>query len=859
MADVLKYIAPPAIAKIRREIAEAGGNEVFFVGYLDPSLRVVDVDVVARGNETAVPAILQTVSAGDAVIHNHPSGELTPSDADLAIASRLGAEDVACYIVNNDVSAIYVVVEPLRQQELSPLDEEEVLSYFQPGGPIARRLEEYEFRPQQLEMVRKVVGAFNRDEIALIEAGTGTGKTLAYLIPAVLWSLRNKERCVISTNTINLQEQILLKDIPLVRSVVREPFCAVLMKGRGNYACLRKVEDLEREPELFDDEEDGGEELRLILEWVKVTQDGSKSDLNFSPRAEVWERVASESDTCLRARCRHYNRCFVTRARREAARAHLLVVNHHLLFADLAVREAIDGPAQVAVLPPYQRIVLDEAHHLEDVATHYFGFGITRAGMRRLLGRLHRQRGNRVGGLVHRILDEVRQGAGKLTKELSAEIERRIAFELLQDVHEALALGEQTMEDLYQATAQVAQELAAQEEGGEEIKLRITEAVLRFYQSYGSLWEELKQYQTLVDRIANRVLDALIPLRMAEAVLPSLSSPEIEFKATGERLAAASNTLREIFWSDDEQWVRWVEIRPHQTRNIVRLGCSPLEVGPRLAETVFETYRTVVLTSATLTVDQSFAFFRERVGLNLVRGERTVEAILPAPFDYEHQAILAVPTDLPEPNSRAFPDELMRVLHEALLLTHGRAFVLFTSYSLLGRTYERLAGVLRDAGIEAFRQGQAPRHKLLEWFRRDTDSVLFATDSFWEGVDVEGEALSSVIITRLPFRVPTEPIVEARVEAISRRGGNAFLEYTVPQAVLKLKQGFGRLIRKRSDRGCVFILDRRIVEKYYGHLFLRSLPKMRLAVGPREVVFAEVREFLEEPVLVAASGGAPRR
>ncbi len=854
MADVAKYIAPEAAEKMRRAIAEAGGNEVYFLGYTDESKRVIDVDVLARGNEAAVPAVLQAASPTDAVIHNHPSGNLTPSDADVSIASRLAAEDVASYIVNNDVTDIYVIVEPLAPPALEPLDSEELVQYFRPEGPIAAKLDSYEYRAQQLEMVSTVTRAFNQDEIAIIEAGTGTGKTLAYLVPAILWALRNKERCVVSTNTINLQEQLVYKDIPFLQSVMPERFSAVLVKGRGNYVCLRKVEDLEREPDLFDEED--SDELRQLLAWAHTTKDGSKSDLNFTPRAEVWEKVASESDTCTRARCPHYNRCFVTRARREAAKAHVLVVNHHLLFADLALRELTGNLGQAAVLPPYQRIILDEAHHIEEVATNYFGIGLTRAGMRRLLGRLHRERKGRATGLIHQILNRVRGARGQLRREIEEKIEQRLAYELLPAVRTALELNEQVMEDLFQATAQIALEQARLEENSsEEVKLRLTEDVLAYYRNQEALWDGLKRYRQLLDQLAGMVADSLPDLLRAEVAAPSLSSPIVEFRATGERLSAAVNTLREVFWSDSEEWIRWIEIRPRTGRNIVRVGCSPLEVGPRLAEAVFNTYRTVVLTSATLAVDQSFHYFRERVGLNLAKGDRVVEALLPAPFDYERQAIVGVPTDIAEPGSRTFAEELVSLLWEALQLTHGRAFVLFTSYGLLTRTYQRLAGLLRDSGMEPLRQGQAPRHQLLEWFKRDTHSVLFGTDSFWEGVDVEGEALGSVIITRLPFKVPTDPVVEARVEAITRRGGNAFLEYTVPQAVLKFKQGFGRLIRKRTDRGCVLIFDRRVVEKYYGKIFLRSLPKTRIVTGPREVVFRTVKEFLEEEVTLAAEGG----
>lgn len=362
------FIAPDAILSIRDVVEKAGGNEVFLVGRLNNEQVVTDVDVYAMGNKRAVPAIIKEARYGDVIIHNHPEGILDPSDADIEIASYMGQLGVGCYIVDNNVEYLYPVITVKKERGCERLNSDELSTQFQPGGNFSRCLSQYEYRKPQVEMLKSVVDAFNADKIAVIEAGTGTGKSLAYLVPAVFWSMKNQERVVLSTHTINLQEQLIEKDIPILRKCCGLNFKSVLVKGRNNYLCLRKVYNLRSEGGILIDDKDR-QQLNDLLEWATKTQDGSKADLNFVPQEDVWEAIQSEADQCTRLKCQFYDECFFYIARRNAASADVLVVNHYLLMADLIVRKETKGYDAVAILPPFKKIIIDEAHHLEDVAT----------------------------------------------------------------------------------------------------------------------------------------------------------------------------------------------------------------------------------------------------------------------------------------------------------------------------------------------------------------------------------------------------------------------------------------------------------------------------------------------------------
>ena len=840
MQRVHKYISPEIVEKMRAAIDDAMGNEVFFVGYIEDDLIVHEVDVAARGNEMAVPAIMKLAREADVVIHNHPSGMLTPSDADMSIAAQLDDFSVAFYIVNNKVTDIYVVVEPFQKKELIPLETEQIEALLKPGGVISSKLKGFEDRPQQLDMIDYTCQAFNQGKISIIEAGTGTGKTMAYLLPAIHWAHQNKERIVISTNTINLQEQLIKKDIPFLQKTIDIPFEAVLVKGRSNYVCMRKVAEIESDIDVIAEDSEKSE-LQSLVGWAKDSKDGSKADLSYIPSNNIWEKIASESDTCTRSKCKFFRECFVNKARRIATRAQILVVNHHLLFADLAIRHHIGLPDSAAVLPPYQRIIFDEAHHIEQVATSYFGSQITRAGISRMLNRLYRRHKSMAKGYLPTLKFKAIRNQKKIDKNDLDQLLQMIDTQLISQLDHLAEFSNDLLEQLFHTVRE-----STQESLDNELKIRllphvqqtliINSGLASYFKDY---IQSLKTFSAALTRLVN------FAAKVESTINEDWSSVLIEIKAQAERIDMAADTIDNVVFQQDEENIRWLEVKNgYRGQHILRFMSSPLFVRDMMNKAVFDVFKTIVLTSATLTVDKKFDYLADRLGLDQISQQRRTELILPAPFDYKKQVVIAVPQDMPDPGHPTFAKELAKAIFKAVTISDGRAFILFTSYGLLHIVYQQLQESLDMVGLTPLKQGTASRHELLRMFKKDKTSVLFATDSFWEGVDVEGDALESVIITKLPFQVPSEPVIEARYEAIEKEGGNAFMEYAVPMAVLKFKQGFGRLIRRKTDRGSVIVFDNRILKKSYGKRFLRSLPECHQAFGSRDEVYEALKTFL---------------
>ncbi len=848
-SQITNYITGEACLSIRQHIAAAEGNEVFFVGRLNEEKVVEQVQVYARGNEFSAPALLQTASPGDVVLHNHPSGTLLPSTPDTHVASILGNDGIGFYIVNNAVDAIYVVVEPFEKKQVIPINADAAVRLFAADGRIAERLESYEHRKQQIEMLRIVSGAINENKIAVVEAGTGTGKTLAYLLPAIVFALNNQERVVVSTNTINLQEQLLDKDLPFLQSILDKKFTAALVKGRTNYACRRKLADADMDLDLFS-EDDDKTELQAILDWARTTADGSKSDLNIEPRHDVWEKIQSESDTSLKTHCPFYDTCFFYTARRKAAVADVLVANHHLLFSDLAVR-AMMGASENAILPTYERVIFDEAHHIEEVATSYFGIRVTSLGVQRMLSKLYRKKKKQEKGLLVYLSNRLVKFASGLPHADFLEAQKRIQEFAIPAAKNLQSSLEETVRVLHDAVKAGSEE----RQGFGEVKLRITQEVIEsqdwqngVVRAASELVQNIRNFTTRMSQFLARIE------RLLDKMGPTAAAMTIDLKAQLDRLDVVATNIDHVVLNFDDPNVRWLEAKDgYNDKRIIRLFSSPLDVAPILAETVYKRFQSIVLTSATLTVENKFDYFKKRLGLDRVEPERLVLRQLAQPFDYKRQALLAIPVDLPHPNQVQFTDQIAEMTHRAVRISRGRAFVLFTAYGMLRKVYDLLRDKLEAEGYHTLRQGEENRSRLLKRFREDISSVLFATDSFWEGVDVHGEALELVVITKLPFRVPSEPIIEARIEAIERRGGNAFLEYTVPQAAIKFKQGFGRLIRRKTDRGAILILDKRLVEKSYGRIFMNSLPPCSTAVGRAGVVLQALTDFYEAGVAESSS------
>jgi ATP-dependent DNA helicase DinG len=633
-----------------------------------------------------------------------------------------------------------------------------------PGGAIARRLPNYEARAEQLRMAEAVARAIEGRHHLMVEAGTGVGKSFAYLVPAILAAAEGGRKVVVSTHTISLQEQLLQKDLPFLRAVMPQEFTAVLVKGRSNYISLRRLDvAAARAGATFQKEEEFDQLTRVRL-WAGRTPDGSRSDLDFRPLAGVWDAVASENGNCLGKGCPRYKECFYFKARRRMWSANVLVVNHALFMSDLALRAA-----GASLLPGYDVAVFDEAHTLEAVAGEHLGLRVTGGQVEFVLGRLFNDRTNK-GLLVFHKLD----GAMRQVQRV-----RYAARDFFDDVAAWRA-----------------------RHGGSNGRMRSP------VDWPDTVCEELRKLARAVNEGADAV-DA--------------EEQRIELTAAADRCDDLANSVRAWQKQTAEDSVYWVEVG-EGARPKVTLACAPLDVGPTLRNELFGRVPTCVLTSATLSVGTPprFDFFKGRLGLTACE---TLQ--LGSPFDYPRQVTIHLPRGLPDPSERSDEFERMaiRAIPHFLEKTHGKAFVLFTSYRLMEAAARVLAPWFAARNIALFAQSDGvPRSKMVEAFKADVNSVIFGADSFWQGVDVPGEALSNVIIVRLPFSVPSHPLLEARLEEIRRRGGNPFVEFQVPEAVIRLKQGFGRLIRSRTDRGIVAILDPRVLSKSYGRIFLNSLP-----------------------------------
>ncbi len=704
---------------------------------------------------------------------------------------------------------LFTKVQPLTpKHETQPLDTEELAGIFKPDGALANSFEAYEHRVQQITMLRAVAGAFNGSEQLLVEAGTGTGKSIAYLLPAMEYAKRNNAHVIISTNTINLQEQLLHKDIPQLLSALNLNINAVQLKGRGNYLCRRRFNMLKNSSGLSNDE------IRMIIRiliWLKITASGDRAEINIGGRQDYgWSRVCAQVESCLFSNCPFLKRgaCFLQQARQVAEGAHIIVINHALLLSDVA--------SGGNVLPQYSHIIIDEAHHLEDEATRQFGFKVTQRTIIDLLNQLTQDIGGQhYIGVLHRI----RSGLSSSGLPASAQKEVVGQAEAVRVKVERARARVDEFFSVFKAFIELHAEDRQQNNSRYDRQIRLTRDVkvqpgwYRVEAACENLALVLKEIEDGLSRLVS-TFDQLTDNVDNEAFV-------MEMTSMLGMCAELSDKLKRSIFSLDTDFIHWITLGTRE--NSISLEGAPLSVSGLLAQHVFSNMDTVVLTSATLSTEGTFDYLKQRLGLEYVS-----ELILDAPFDYKSAAMVYVPSDVPEPNQRGYQQALEKTIIDICSTTRGRTLVLFTSHTALQSTYAAIRPALDERSIVVLGQGiDGSPKRLLESFKSNQNSVLLGAASLWEGVDVVGDALSVLVLVRLPFSVPTDPLFAARSETFE----DSFMQYALPQAILKFKQGFGRLIRSRTDKGIMVVLDRRIKSKRYGSAFLSSLPPIDVVSG----------------------------
>ena len=804
--DIKDRFSKESLQTIKKYLEEQNNKSMIFKATFDENEKIQKPFFLSLYKKKSFEETLTKVGKNEVVIRTTKPNQLYPSDMELELSEELYTRrNIAYCLLSSDLDDFYFV----QDIDRIFLEEIDIENYFAKDGILAKEIKGFEYRQEQEEMAQYIQEAINEDRKIIVEAGTGTGKTLAYLIPAIKWAVVNKKKVIIATNTINLQEQLLLKDIPLAKSIIKDEFSYVLVKGRNNYVCKRLFNELALgkniDIETFSIE--AREQIEYILKWGNKTKTGDKAELPFEVYPDVWELVQSTTELCLGKKCPYRKECFYMKTRMEKMEADILISNHHVFFADLNVRAETDFDSEYLILPRYDMVIFDEAHNIESVARSYFSVEVSKISFTRLLNRIYQRKNKKKKekSALIRVEDTV--------DEKNLEDSEQYIY-LLNTLKEEISILQNIGDEYFDEIRKIYET---------NTEAPIKKSLNNFEMTKSRFLENLREKK---DIFQTKLADFLNLMMIFNNVIDEEKdkNPEvINFNNHLKMFKAYIDSFKFINSFEDDNYIYWLDINSKRT-NVV-LTATPLNIAQKLSTVLFDNLDRLVFASATIVVNGSFDYFKKSLGLD---EEDCIEAIIKSPFDYNEQMSVYIPSDIQDSeNINAFVSDASRFILNILLKTNGKAFILFTSYTMLNQIYYSISKKLKDKGFEVFLHGDKPRSQLIKEFKEAENPILFGTTSFWEGVDVQGENLSNVIITKLPFLVPTDPVVSAISKKIEENGGNSFTDFQLPEAIIKFKQGVGRLIRKKTDSGNIFILDNRILKKRYGSLFINALPSQK--------------------------------
>ncbi|WP_338949320.1 ATP-dependent DNA helicase [Fusobacterium nucleatum] len=804
--DIKDRFSEESLQTIKKYLEEKNNKSIIFKATFDENEKIQKPFFLSLYKKKSFEETLTKVGKNEVVIRTTKPNQLYPSDMELELSEELYTRrNIAYCLLSSDLDDFYFV----QDIDRIFLEDIDIKNYFSKDGILAKEIKGFEYRQEQEEMAQYIQEAINEDKKIIVEAGTGTGKTLAYLIPAIKWAVVNKKKVIIATNTINLQEQLLLKDIPLAKSIIKDEFSYVLVKGRNNYVCKRLFNELAlgKNIDIGTFSIEAREQIEYILKWGNKTKTGDKAELPFEVYPDVWELVQSTTELCLGKKCPYRKECFYMKTRMEKMEADILISNHHVFFADLNVRAETDFDSEYLILPRYDMVIFDEAHNIESVARSYFSVEVSKISFTRLLNRIYQRKNKR-----------------KKEKSALIRVEDTIDEKNLEDSEQYIYLLNTLKEEisiLQNIGDEYFDEIRKIYETNTEAPIK--KSLNNFEMTKSRFLENLREKK---DIFQTKLADFLNLMMSFNNVIDEEKdkNPEvINFNNHLKMFKAYIDSFKFINSFEDDNYIYWLDINSKRT-NVV-LTATPLNIAQKLSTVLFDNLDRLVFASATIVVNGSFDYFKKSLGLD---EEDCIEAIIKSPFDYNEQMSVYIPSDIQDSeNINDFVSDASRFILNILLKTNGKAFILFTSYTMLNQIYYSISKKLKDKGFEVFLHGDKPRSQLIKEFKEAENPILFGTTSFWEGVDVQGENLSNVIITKLPFLVPTDPVVSAISKKIEENGGNSFTDFQLPEAIIKFKQGVGRLIRKKTDSGNIFILDNRILKKRYGSLFINALPSQK--------------------------------